>query len=61
MTEKLQTAGDTHGHYWIVCWNCIGEGIIEDDDPGWPPQYTCETCKGHGGWKRPEEKGQPHE
>ena len=39
---------------WVECWNCGGEGRVEDDDPWWPTDTKCEICKGAGGWLRPE-------
>ena len=35
---------------WVDCWNCGGDGHIEDDDPFWPADETCEICEGKGGW-----------
>jgi len=44
---------------WVQCWDCGGEGQHNqfDTDPLWYGDYDsawedCETCNGHGGWKR---------
>lgn len=38
---------------WIECWNCGGEGEIEDEDWQFAGEfYTCDICDGRGGWKR---------
>ena len=41
---------------WIECWNCGGEGWVEDDDPEWQANEKCEICEGRGGWQHIEER-----
>ncbi len=38
---------------WVECWNCGGEGEIEDEDWQFAGDfYCCDICDGHGGWRR---------
>lgn len=36
-----------------VCWDCGGEGWIEEDDGLEIEERTCQTCRGRGGWPCP--------
>lgn len=36
---------------YVDCWNCGGEGMLEDVD-SWQgvPDYPCSICNGEGGY-----------
>lgn len=36
---------------WQECWECRGEGYVENDDWQWSAAYMkCSNCHGDGGW-----------
>jgi hypothetical protein len=69
MTARPDTIDELHDFDdpdWIDCWDCGGEGILDDECTCQsvadiccclhPEPADCRTCRGRGGWPRkPEE------
>jgi hypothetical protein len=52
--EDSQCARCGSSTYAVGCWNCGGEGFLEDEDDweGDPDGRRCDICGGDGGWQR---------